>query len=580
MKKIYLLGFASMFALAVNAQTTMKVKNPLKKSTTTGTTLNKPVKGVKASTAKNVGGPNSVQQVASTIVCNTPYVAGTTMDLSFTFTMTNTDAEYGDLLTITFPAGITPTGLGNTSDPFPNTEDAGGGLEALNAPIGQDISWGVDNNDQYGGIFSSTGITFVVEVTVAPGTTGALNASYTLSGDGYGATPGDQGATTFAINEQQPVNMAVIQAGFYAMSGSLITSGCGLVDGYVVVVATNNGSSTITVGTPGDSLSYVVNASTTTVAATNVSDLAGNPVATIAPGDTVIILDLTPVDFSTPGAYSLDASVSYVGSGDANASDDAAANYTITHFTSFDATAAPYTMGFESPADDALFAAWSFPATNMANWSVFNQFVHTGAQNLVKFGTAGDDDWAITGCIDLVGGNTYDLSFWMKYYDLASVADMSVYYGTSADVAGMTNLVSANPMALPADTIYYQYNYSIVPATTGTYYIGFHAVSATGSSATIFDDINLTYSPVSIKENLKMDAISIFPNPNNGVFTVKANENNSSVEVYSIIGENVYSNNLVKGNNSVDLSGLAAGSYIVKVKSATQTISKRVVINK
>jgi hypothetical protein len=85
---------------------------------------------------------------------------------------------------------------------------------------------------------------------------------------------------------------------------------------------------------------------------------------------------------------------------------------------------------------------------------------------------------------------------------------------------------------------------------------------------------------VGIKSNVASDVVSVFPNPNAGVFTVKATENNSSVAVYSIIGENVYSSKLAKGNNSIDLTNLAAGSYIVKVNNGGTLVTKRVVINK
>jgi hypothetical protein len=52
------------------------------------------------------------------------------------------------------------------------------------------------------------------------------------------------------------------------------------------------------------------------------------------------------------------------------------------------------------------------------------------------------------------------------------------------------------------------------------------------------------------------------------------------MEVYSIIGENVYSSKVVKGNNTVDLSNLAAGSYIVKLNNGGKSTAKRIVINK
>ena len=101
MKKIYLMGLSAMFAFAVNAQTTVRVKNPVRGENkhTTSTT-------------------SKVAQVACSITSNTQYVAGSTMDLAFTYQTSNTDLEYVDSLAITFPAGITPTGLANTSNPL------------------------------------------------------------------------------------------------------------------------------------------------------------------------------------------------------------------------------------------------------------------------------------------------------------------------------------------------------------------------------------------------------------------------------------------------------------------------------
>ena len=314
MKKIYLLGFASMFALAVNAQTTVKVKNPLKKRT--------------SATEKTIAGPNSVTQVASTIVCNTQYVAGSTMDLSFTFTMSNTDAEYGDYMAITFPAGITPTGVGNTSNPFPNTEDAGGGLEALNAPVGQLISWGVDNNDQYGGIFSSTGITFVVEATIAPGTTGNLIANYDLSGDGYGATPGDQMGATFTIYEAgaSVVNLRTTFVQPYNLT-SLNTCSYGLDS--IVGQIKNLGTTT----------------ETNISVACTVNGVAQTPfvVPTLAPGDSAYVGYLPAYDFNAATDYTI---VAYVGvASDIDLTNDTA-SLTFNNALPTDLATTVYSNGF------------------------------------------------------------------------------------------------------------------------------------------------------------------------------------------------------------------------------------------
>jgi hypothetical protein len=53
----------------------------------------------------------------------------------------------------------------------------------------------------------------------------------------------------------------------------------------------------------------------------------------------------------------------------------------------------------------------------------------------------------------------------------------------------------------------------------------------------------------------------------------------SSIEVFNLIGEKVYSCNLVKGNNSIDL-GLSNGAYLVKMNTSNQVITKKIILNK
>ncbi|MBK6985705.1 MAG: T9SS type A sorting domain-containing protein [Bacteroidetes bacterium] len=48
----------------------------------------------------------------------------------------------------------------------------------------------------------------------------------------------------------------------------------------------------------------------------------------------------------------------------------------------------------------------------------------------------------------------------------------------------------------------------------------------------------------------------------------------------NVIGEKVYTNTLVKGNNVVDLSGLANGAYFVKLNSNGSITTKKVVLSK
>lgn len=84
-----------------------------------------------------------------------------------------------------------------------------------------------------------------------------------------------------------------------------------------------------------------------------------------------------------------------------------------------------------------------------------------------------------------------------------------------------------------------------------------------------------------VKTTNALSTVALYPNPTTGILNVISTEVNSSVEVYNVIGTNVFSKSqLVKGNNAIDLTNLAAGSYIVKVKSGNEMTTKRIVISK
>ena len=69
--------------------------------------------------------------------------------------------------------------------------------------------------------------------------------------------------------------------------------------------------------------------------------------------------------------------------------------------------------------------------------------------------------------------------------------------------------------------------------------------------------------------------LSVYPNPNNGVFTIMANfEEAFDVTVYNNIGQMVKHSTSLKGNNQIDLSGYATGIYniVLNVNGNYKTI--------
>jgi hypothetical protein len=196
-------------------------------------------------------------------------------------------------------------------------------------------------------------------------------------------------------------------------------------------------------------------------------------------------------------------------------------------------------------------------------------------------------------CMDITTGDTYKISFWKKSSTAAGLAvngQTGVFSGLVNDIASMTDVLKPYsalvPTALPATAGWLKDSVNYVATATETRYFAIGGKgSLTAASQQInvrLDDIKIekVTSGVGIKSISANNSISIFPNPTTGLLNINAVEVNSSVDVYNVIGDKVYSNTLVKGNNVVDLSGLANGAYFVKLNSNNQITTKKVVLTK
>jgi hypothetical protein len=110
------------------------------------------------------------------------------------------------------------------------------------------------------------------------------------------------------------------------------------------------------------------------------------------------------------------------------------------------------------------------------------------------------NDWLFTQGLNLTGNTSYRLTY--KYNNDGSVpADapdyypekLKVMYGTSATVAGMTQPLADYPVLSNATPQIAEIDFT--PATSGVYYIGFHAYSAVDQDLIILDDISVVVTP-------------------------------------------------------------------------------------
>ncbi|MCX6230059.1 MAG: T9SS type A sorting domain-containing protein [Bacteroidetes bacterium] len=69
--------------------------------------------------------------------------------------------------------------------------------------------------------------------------------------------------------------------------------------------------------------------------------------------------------------------------------------------------------------------------------------------------------------------------------------------------------------------------------------------------------------------DVQADKIGIYPNPSNGKFTVNVeNASNGEIKIYSLVGSLIYTQQINKANNELDLSSYGKGLYFVQFTDA------------
>lgn len=71
----------------------------------------------------------------------------------------------------------------------------------------------------------------------------------------------------------------------------------------------------------------------------------------------------------------------------------------------------------------------------------------------------------------------------------------------------------------------------------------------------------------------------VFPNPSNGSFSVKSNNNHKqTIEVFNLIGEMFYSATSNKASHDIDISHSPKGIYFVRIVDGEKTVTEKIII--
>jgi hypothetical protein len=189
--------------------------------------------------------------------------------------------------------------------------------------------------------------------------------------------------------------------------------------------------------------------------------------------------------------------------------------------------------------------------------------------------TVAADDWFFTPALRMTQGRAYRVSFVQRASGNVNYPEgLEVKYGTAATPTGQTTTIYTNSNITNVAYAAATGVTDIVPATTGTYFIGFHATSPADQFFLAVDDVVVT--EVLASSAALTRALSVYPNPSaSGQFNLEVRNANAaqglSVEVTNMLGQNVYTGK-AKDNftNSLNLTSLASGIYTLKVKNGTE----------
>ncbi|WP_405606579.1 T9SS type A sorting domain-containing protein [Polaribacter sp. Asnod1-A03] len=97
-----------------------------------------------------------------------------------------------------------------------------------------------------------------------------------------------------------------------------------------------------------------------------------------------------------------------------------------------------------------------------------------------------------------------------------------------------------------------------------------------GDKEVYYDNIELYVAATASIDDVFSSKISIYPNPANDFIKISTSETIDSVDVYNLIGKKVISSkNLIE--NSLDISTLAKGVYMLKLTSGSAVASKKLI---
>lgn len=176
----------------------------------------------------------------------------------------------------------------------------------------------------------------------------------------------------------------------------------------------------------------------------------------------------------------------------------------------------------------------------------------------------------------IFGATTLTNASWSSYTDV-----FVVKYNDSGNVIWAKGFGSTTSEALNGITTDASGNVYITGSyTSPSISLGATTLSNSGSYGYDMFIAKLDATAVGIEENIFTQGIYIYPNPSNGMFTLKSTDLKlQNCSIYNVLGECVFSQNSNLSNQiNIDLSAQAKGIYFVQMTNENRSVTTKKII--
>ncbi|MES2484955.1 MAG: T9SS type A sorting domain-containing protein [Bacteroidota bacterium] len=166
----------------------------------------------------------------------------------------------------------------------------------------------------------------------------------------------------------------------------------------------------------------------------------------------------------------------------------------------------------------------------------------------------------------LLTAGTHTVSYRYGNSDAALTIDNLTVYLSASDVPDITIAAHENITGATATTFVSQ---PFTVPQEGEYTLWFDAWSTGTQGFLYLDDIKMVEGVMAIEPAGLAPAVSVYPNPANDVLTLTSATNINKVEIFSLTGQKVLSQNISDSTATINIQALAPGVYVLHAEAGS-----------